>query len=216
MSRVGVVPEDPDAPRHLTWPELSRLCGAMYASWDGAAVEAQLDRMKVPPSLAFDRLSRGQKTATLLSLALGHRPELLVLDDPTIGLDAIVKRDIVGELIDTLAGRGVTVVVATHDFGTFERFAEHVVIVGARRMLLNEGADSLKARFRRIRGPHGADFSGFVTRGTSDRPWGREAIVENFTDDAFEGWRARHPDAEASPLSLEEIFVAVAGEEAVS
>lgn len=216
MTRVGVVPEEPDAPPHLPWPELDRLCGSFHASWDSGAVRAQLERMKVPATVPFQKLSRGQKTATLLALALGHRPEVIVLDDPTLGLDAVAKRALVGELIDTLAARGATVVVATHDFSTFERFAEHVVILGAHRMLLSENSESVQARFRRLRGPANATFAEFSTKSVADLPWGREAIVTNYTDEAFESWRTRTGEGEAAPMSLEEIFVAIAGEEAES
>ena len=216
MRRTGVVPEEPDAPTHLTPPELVRLCGSFHDAWDAAAVTAQLKRMKIPPGVAFGSLSRGQKTATMMALALGHQPELLILDDPTLGLDAIAKRAVVDELIAALAARGITVIVATHDLSTIERFAEHVVILGQHRLLLSETAESLKNRFRRVRGPKGADFSAFQTVRVIDHPWGREAIVSDFSDEHFESWRAEQEGAEALSLSLEEIFLATAGEEAES
>ena len=216
MRRTGVVPEEPDAPTHLTSPELARLCASFYDAWDGAAVDGQLKRMKIPPAVPFGSLSRGQKTATMLALALGHQPELLSLDDPTLGLDAVAKRMVVDELITTLAARGITVVIATHDLNTIERFAEHVVILGQHRLLLSETTESLKSRFRRIRGPKGADFSAFQTVRVLDYPWGREAIVTDFSDERFESWRAQQEGVEALSLSLEEIFLATAGEEAES
>lgn len=216
MRRTGVVPEEPDAPSHLTAPELTRLCGSFYEAYDQTAVAAQLKRMKIPAAVPFGSLSRGQKTATMLALALGHRPELLILDDPTLGLDAIAKRTVVDELIETLAVRGVTVIIATHDLATVERFAEHVVILGHHHLVLSEPMESLKHRFRRIRGPKGAAFAGFQAVREIDHPWGREAIVSNFSDDRFESWRSGQEGAEALSLSLEEIFLATAGEEAES
>ena len=216
MRRTGVVPEEPDAPLHLTTPELVRLCGSFYEGWDGVAVTAQLKRMKISSAIPFGSLSRGQKTATMLALALGHQPELLILDDPTLGLDPIAKRTVVDELITALAARGISVIIATHDLATIERFAEHVVILGRHRLLLSETTESLKNRFRRIRGPKGADFSAFRTARVLDHPWGREAIVSDFSDERFESWRAEQEGAEALSLSLEEIFLATAGEEAES
>lgn len=216
MRRTGVVPEEPDAPAHLTVPELVELCGSFHEAWNGTAVTAQLKRMKIPFSVAFGSLSRGQKTATMMALALGHQPELLILDDPTLGLDAVAKRTIVDELIGTLAAGGVSVIVATHDLAMIERFAEQVVILGHHRLMISEGLESLKNRFRRIRGPNGADFSAFQVARTIDHPWGREAIVTDFSDERFESWRAEQEGAEALSLSLEEIFLATAGEEAES
>jgi hypothetical protein len=91
-----------------------------------------------------------------------------------------------------------------------------VVILGQHRLLVSEALESLKHRFRRIRGPKDADFSGFKTVQTVDRPWGREALVSDFTDEGFESWRADREGVEALSLSLEEIFLATAGEEAES
>lgn len=216
MRRAGVVPEEPDAPTHLALPELSNLCGSFHEKWDGPAVLGQLKRMKLPLSTPFGLLSRGQKTAAMLALALGHRPELLILDDPTLGLDAIARRTVVDELIEALSSRGISVIVATHDLATFERFAEHVVILGQHRMLLQESTESLKHRFRRIRGPKGSDFAPFDTVRVLEHPWGAEAIVTNFSDERFDAWRAPREGAEALSLSLEEIFLATAGEEAQS
>src|SRR6185436_18038779 len=201
MRRTGVVPEEPDAPSHLTAPELQALCGSFYDAWDTVSVDAQLKRMKIPATVPFGSLSRGQKTSTMLALAMGHQPELLVLDDPTLGLDAVAKRTIVDELIAALASRGVTLIIATHDLATVERFAERVVILGQHRLLLNETTESLKHRFRRIRGPKGAVFSAFKTVREVDHPWGREAIVSDFSDDAFEAWQLQQGGAEALSLS---------------
>src|SRR5262245_34391539 len=86
MERVGVVPEEPDAPPELTARELVALCGRLNVRWNEAAVRARLERFAVPPTTPFRQLSKGQKGAVMLALALGHDPDLLVLDDPPPGL----------------------------------------------------------------------------------------------------------------------------------
>jgi ABC-2 type transport system ATP-binding protein len=216
MRQTGVVPEEPDAPSQLLLPELLALCASFHQSWDGPAVEEQLRRMKIPNTTPFGSLSRGQKTATMLALAVGHKPSLLILDDPTLGLDAIARRLVVDELIEVLSSRGTSVVVATHDLGTFERFAEQVVVLGQHRVLVNESTESLKHRFRRIRGPKGSDFIPFDVARVFEHAWGSDAIVTNFSDERFEAWQALREGVEAVPVSLEEIFLAVAGEETES
>ena len=85
MARVGVVPEEPDAPPEMTALALSALCGRLHARWDAPAVAERFRRFEVPTDQAFGRLSKGQKGAVMLALALGHAPELLLLDDPTLG-----------------------------------------------------------------------------------------------------------------------------------
>ena len=74
MARVGVVPEEPDAPPEMTPLALSALCGRLHARWDAPAVAERFRRFEVPTDRAFARLSKGQKGAVMLALALGHAP----------------------------------------------------------------------------------------------------------------------------------------------
>jgi len=224
MERVGVVPEEPDAPREMTPRQLGAFCARLYPSWDAKGWDARLARFGVPPSTPFGRLSKGQKGLTQLSLALAASPELLLLDDPTLGLDPVARHAFFDEIVAELADRGTTVVLTTHDLAGVERIADRVGILGDGRLLLCEETEALKARFRSVR------YRSEVTESRTDfgdeldeldplrakvRGWGIEAVVSGFTEERFERFAARDGivDAEAAPLSLEELFLAVAGEE---
>jgi ABC-2 type transport system ATP-binding protein len=218
MARVGVVPEEPDAPPDMTARALVGLCRSLYARWDGAYVAALLERNGVPWDVAFGKLSKGQKGAVMLALALGHGPELLVLDDPTLGLDAVARKELYDEIIGALADRGTTVFITSHDLDGIERLADRVAIVRDHRVLLNEPLEDLKGRFRRLRvtGPAahgGVDWRPFETLTAATREWGAEALVANFSEEALGAFQARSglADAEVLSLSLEEIFVALVG-----
>jgi ABC-2 type transport system ATP-binding protein len=224
MRRLGVVPEEPDAPPEMTTVELSRFFGRLYPAWDAAAVAARLSRFAVPQRLPFGQLSKGQKGMVQLALALGSRPELLVLDDPTLGLDAVARRAFLEELVGELADRGTTVFLTTHDLAGVEGIATHVGFLKAGRLVLDAEMESLKARYRRIRYSNerteertefGTELDGFEAVAVKVRGWGIDALVANFDDAAFERFRSAEGvvDAEAEALSLEEIFVAVAGGE---
>jgi ABC-2 type transport system ATP-binding protein len=217
MARVGVVPEEPDAPPGLTASALLRLCRTLAPRWDGARVAARLEKAGVPRDVPFGKLSKGQRSAVMLALALGHGPELLVLDDPTLGLDAVARKDLYDEIIGELADRGTTVFVTSHDLEGMERLADHVALVKDGRPLLNEPLESLKGRFRRVRvtgtAGNGLDWRPFETLVTSAHPWGAEALITNFSDDGLAAFHGRR-DASAidvAGLSLEEIFVALVG-----
>jgi ABC-2 type transport system ATP-binding protein len=224
MSRLGVVPEEPDAPPDMTASDLSSFCARLYPRWDAPAVTGRLRRFAVPDRVPFGRLSKGQKGMLQLSLALGSHPEALVLDDPTLGLDPVARRAFFEELVGELADRGTTVFLTTHDLAGVEGMATHVAILREGRLALDEELEALKARFRRIRyanevteerTEYGKELDGFDAVGVKVRGWGVDAVVSNFSDGAFESFAALEGvvDAEAEALSLEEIFVAVAGGE---
>lgn len=224
MSRCGVVPEEPDAPVEMTARQLARFCSRLYPSWDSAGFAARLERFAVPENVAFGRLSKGQKQEVMLALALGHAPELLVLDDPTLGLDAVARQAFYEELVGELADRGTTVFIATHDLSSIEGIASHVAILKNGRLVLDEDIETLKARFRRIRyvnqatetrTEYGTELDAFDAVAVRVRGWGIDAVVSNYDGPAFERFRATEGvvDAEVAAMSLEEIFVSVVGEE---
>jgi ABC-type multidrug transport system ATPase subunit len=150
MDRVGVVPEESDLPPELTAEAVIHLCGALYRRWDAGAIRSRLHRLDVPMRTPNARLSKGQRAQLALSLALGHEPELLVLDDPTLGLDAIARRAFFGEVIDELAGRGMTMLITSHDLAGVERIASRVVILNGGKVVLDDELEAVKAAFRRL------------------------------------------------------------------
>ena len=223
MARVGVVPEEPDAPPAMTARQIADFCGRLYASWDAEGVDDRLARFGIPPDVPFGRLSKGQKGEVMLAVALGHAPELLVLDDPTLGLDVVARRALYEELVGELADRGTTVFVTTHDLAGIEGIATRVGIVKDGRLALDEEIETLKSRFRRIRYGNratetrtafGNELDSFEAMRVKVRGWGIDAVVANYDDLSFERFRQIDGvvDAEVSPMSLEEIFIAVAGE----
>jgi ABC-2 type transport system ATP-binding protein len=149
MTRVGVVPEEPNAFPEMTARQLSAFCGRLNARWDGAAVEERLRRFDVPDNRPFGRLSKGQKGAVMLALGLGHSPELLLLDDPTLGLDVVARDAVFREVIGDLADRGTTVFVTTHDLRAVEGLADHVAILRDRRLALSGEMEAVKAEWKR-------------------------------------------------------------------
>ncbi len=145
MARVGVVPEEPNAPPEMTPSQLSAFCARLHARWDAASVAERFRRFEVPTDQGFGRLSKGQKGAVMLALALGHGPELLLLDDPTLGLDVVARDAVFQEVIGDLADRGTTVFVTTHDLRGVEGIADHVAILHDGRLALAGRLEALKA-----------------------------------------------------------------------
>jgi ABC-2 type transport system ATP-binding protein len=225
MARVGVVPEEPDAPPAMTARQVLDFCRRLYPSWDELGSNGRLERFGVPRDVPFGRLSKGQKGEIMLAAALGHGPQLLVLDDPTLGLDPVARKSLYEELIGELADRGTTVFLTTHDLSGVEGIATRVGILKDGRLVLDEEMETLKARFRRIRygndstaerAAYGTELDAFEAVRVKVRGWGVDAVVSNFAESSFEQFRRIEGvvDAEVSPMSLEEIFLAVVGERA--
>jgi len=215
MERVGVVSEDSDAPPEMSVAALAKFCSRLYSRWDQQSVDARLKRFGVGTNDRFGSLSKGQKKQVSLALALAMSPEILVLDDPTLGLDAVARKSFFEEVIGELADRGITVLLTTHDLAGVEGIADRVGILKGGRVVLDEEMETLKARFRRVRfAAQPVALQEAQLRTAAVRQWGSgaEAVVTNYDDVVFERFRATTTSAEVSAMSLEEIFIAVAGE----
>ena len=215
-NRVGIVPETADAPPAIDVLALSRFCGQLYATWNQAGLLARLARFDVPTNVPFGTLSKGQQAQVMLALALAHEPEILILDDPTLGLDVVARRAVFEELVIELADRGITVLLTSHDLLGVESIATRVTLLQGGRFVFDEHLEALKTRFRRLRlGPNVArdrlDPFGPLNVKTVGRDL--EAVVGDF-DEALYAEICRGPGierTEALPLSLEEIVVAAGG-----
>lgn len=214
LSGVGVVPEEPDAPPAMTARQLSKFCSRLYPTWDAEGLEARLKRFGVSATTPFGKLSKGQKGQVSLALALAPSPRLLVLDDPTLGLDAVARKAVFEELIGELADRGTTVFITTHDLAGVERIADRVGVLRAGRLVLDEEMETLKRRFRRVSFPRSQEvgvsrLEALAPVAVAARGWEVEAVVSQYDEDRFAGVEG---EPEVTALTLEEIFIALTGE----
>lgn len=214
MNRVGVVPESPDAPPRMRVDEVVAFCRNLHAQWDNSAVKKRLKRAGIAMDAKFGSLSRGQKSQASLALALGHGPELLVLDDPTLGLDAVARRGFFESLVGELADHKVAVFLTTHDLVGVEGVADRVGILRNGRLDIDEPMETLKSRLRRIRwGTSRPKLDGMKILREEQSAWGGEAIVIASSEAAFES--LIHPDdeeVEVESVALEEAFIALVDE----
>ncbi len=223
MERVGVVPEQPDIPPETDAEKLSRFMVRVAPRWRSRPFFDRLETFGVPRRRRFDKLSKGQQKQMALALALASTPELLVLDDPTLGLDAVARRELFEELIGDLADHGTTVFLTTHDLAGVEGIADRVGILSNGSILVDEELESLKARFCRLTYSATGDISaqqiaaaldhlGVVTAGTA--VGANEAVVENFSEVSFGRFRERAPVEvlRVESLPLEEIFIVLCGD----
>jgi ABC-2 type transport system ATP-binding protein len=216
LSRSGYLSEENDLPGWMTVGELVRYSRALYPRWDDAYAE-ELRRMFALEGAARIRtLSKGQKARAGLLAALAHRPELLVLDEPSSGLDPIVRRDILGAVIRGTAGEGRTVLFSSHLLDEVEQVADHVTMIRDGRVGISAPLDALKRAHRSVTvrfpgaRPRPPAIDGVLHWDGAGQDWtavcrdgaaGLQALVAD--------WGA-HVVAERAP-TLDELFVAHVG-----
>jgi ABC-2 type transport system ATP-binding protein len=150
LKRIGYLSEDNDLPGWMRVGELLRYMAAFYPDWDAAFAEELRQRFGLDPGVRVGGLSRGQKARAGLVTALAHRPELLVLDEPSSGLDPLVRRDILVAVVRTVADEGRTVLFSSHLLDEVERVADRVAILNAGRVVYSAAVEEFAERHRRL------------------------------------------------------------------
>ena len=150
LVRIGYLSEEPDLPGWMRVGELFRYTQAFYPNWDPAFAEELRAAFALDPGAKVKHLSKGQRARAGLVLALAHRPELLVLDEPSSGLDPIVRRDILGAIIRTIAEEGRTVVFSSHLLHEVERVADRVALIDRGRVVFSGALDHIKETHHRL------------------------------------------------------------------
>src|SRR5512134_360240 len=143
LSRIGYLSEENDLPGWMRMGELLRYSRAFYPAWDDAYAEELRQAFELDPRAKIKQLSKGQKARLGLLVALAYRPELLVLDEPSSGLDPIVRRDILGAVIRTIAGEGRTVLFSSHLLDEVEQVADHVTMISHGKVALSAPLDAI-------------------------------------------------------------------------
>jgi ABC-2 type transport system ATP-binding protein len=150
LGRVGYLSEDPDLPGWMRVWELLRYTQAFYPRWDSAYAEQLREQFGLDPSARVKTLSKGQRARLGLIAAEAHRPDLLILDEPSSGLDPIVRRDILEAIIRTVTDQGRTVIFSSHLLDEVERVSDHIAMLHRGALRFCAPLDDIKAQHRRI------------------------------------------------------------------
>jgi ABC-2 type transport system ATP-binding protein len=160
--RVGYVSEARYLYDWMTVEEMLWFTKGLQSRWDDGRASALVKRFELPLDRKVKHLSAGNRARLCLTLMLSYRPELLLLDEPTAGLDPQVRREFLEHLIDEIAEAGTTVVFSTHLVHEIERVADMVGILHKGHLLVTAPTEDLMSSVRRIHCPYGdgvADLS---------------------------------------------------------
>jgi ABC-2 type transport system ATP-binding protein len=150
LSRIGYLSEEGDLPEWMRVRELMDYAGAFYPTWDDAYAEELRQEFGLDAGAKVRQLSKGQRARAGLMVALAYRPALLLLDEPSSGLDPIVRRDILGAVIRTIAEEGRTVLFSSHLLWEVERVSDRVAMIKAGRILFCDTLDEIKETHSRV------------------------------------------------------------------
>jgi ABC-2 type transport system ATP-binding protein len=149
-SRVGYLAEDQQMYGWMRIDEILRFVAPFYATWDHDLALKYVREFELPPAQKIKTLSKGQNVRLGLVLALAHRPELVILDDPALGLDPVMRKQFNRDLITHLQGEGRTVFYSSHLLYEVEPVADEVAILDAGRIVRQTDTETLRRDVRQF------------------------------------------------------------------
>ena len=216
---IGYIPEDPFFYGGMTVGALLAFNGRFFPKWDARRAADDLRRLSLDPAARIRTLSRGQQLKLAFVAALAAGPALLVLDDPTSGLDVPTRRDFLRDVIRELADAGTAVLFATHLVHELERIVDHLFILDGGRFVLDESFEKVKDLTRRVvlgfdhDPPPVPDLATIISGTRSGRDL--DLVVYPWNEAGESALRALNAARlEIGPLSLEDIFTSFVAESA--
>lgn len=216
--RVGYVADNQKMYDWMTVEETINFCSPFYPTWNNALSEDLLKRFELPRTAKVKDLSRGMNGKLALLLALAHQPELLILDDPTSGLDPVVRREFLQGIIEVIHQEAKTVFFSTHIITEAEQIADYVGIIEEGKLMLSQPLDKLKDSMKQIRLifedkiPNTISFPELLKK----EMLGHEVVltVKDYTPDVLKKLDEFNPKStEVLDFTLEDIFVSLVGKE---
>ena len=211
-SRLGYVPQEVNLYGWMRVGQIIDYTAAFYPQWNSALANRLVRQWELPPKDRVAPLSPGQLQKLAIVLALGHEPELLVLDEPVGALDPVARRDFLRTILDIAQSETRTILFSTHITSDLERVADRVAILRDGRIVFDDELDVLKDSVKRLRITAARELpASFAVRGAlRTEVTGRSALVavgdvkNGLIDELRATWDAT---VDVEDLSLEDIFL---------
>ena len=219
---VAFVGEDKQLYAYMTVEQMVRFTRSFYADWQPEVERRLLKDYQLPVKKKIKTLSKGMRTKLALLLALARRPELLILDEPSEGLDPVAIEELLQSLIAAVS-EGTTIFFSSHQIAEVERIADHVCIIDQGRLMVDLSLDQLRQEYRRV-------TLGFATRPPQADSWlfhiqgierirrdGRQVtlLTSHNAEAVVDGAHSLEAvSVEVVPVSLREVFLETVTEHA--
>jgi ABC-2 type transport system ATP-binding protein len=150
-SRIGFVTEDKDLFPYMSVEQMLRFTRPFFPKWRDDLERRYLKMFDLPPKRKISDLSKGMRSKLMLLIAVCHSAELLILDEPTDGLDPAATEEVLRELVAIAASQQTTIFFSSHQLAEVEQIADSICIVDKGRAIVTGVLDDLKARYQRLR-----------------------------------------------------------------
>src|SRR5580698_8178569 len=148
--RIGFVTEDKELYPYMTVEQIIRFTRPFFPKWRHDLERRYLQMFDLPPKRKIPDLSKGMRSKLMLLLAIARGAELLILDEPTDGLDPAATEDVLRELVDIAASEGTTMFFSSHQLAEVEFIADHIGIIDQGKMIASGSLDEMKAQYQRL------------------------------------------------------------------
>ena len=211
-ARIGVVLDECPFHDTLRPRQVGSILAGIYPTWDKPLFASYLDKFGLPEEKLIKTFSQGMKRKLCIAAALAHRPELLVLDEATSGLDPVVRDEILEELLAFIQDEAHAILLSSHITSDLEKAADYVTYLHKGRAVLRGAKDELLDSYGRLVCAR-ADLAAVdpaLLEGVRVGQFGCEALVRD-----RQAFRRRYPELTVDPVTLEDIMVfTVRGDEA--
>lgn len=214
-NRIGYVGENQKMYDWMTIEETISFASSFHSQWDSKFCDELLQRFALDEKIKLKNLSRGMYAQVALILAISHHPELLILDDPTSGLDTVVRREFMEEVIGVLHERDCTVFFSTHIIPEIENIADHIGIMNQGELLVSMKLEKLKKSIKQIKLIFKDEVPGKISLPNTLKKdiTNHEVIftIKDFNDQTVNDAKSYNPlKCEVIDMTLEDIFIALA------
>jgi ABC-2 type transport system ATP-binding protein len=148
--RIGFVTEDKELYPYMTVEQIIQFTRPFFPKWRTDLEEHYLKMFDLPPKRKIPDLSKGMRSKLMLLLAICRGAELLILDEPTDGLDPVAIEDILREIVALTATSGTTIFFSSHQLSEVEQVADHIGIIDQGKMIVAGSLDDMKLRYQRL------------------------------------------------------------------
>jgi ABC-2 type transport system ATP-binding protein len=208
--RVGYLAEDQAMYPWMTAMELCRFLAPFYPAWDQSLADGYLSQFDVPKHVRIELLSKGQAVKLGLAVALAHAPQIVILDDPALGLDPVSRKEFNRDLVEHLQAEGRTVIYSSHLLDEVEAVADQVAILDRGRIVRQGPTETLREDVQRLVVPVDVVHKRAAPTGLLDarRVGGQFEIVVDDAGQFFDQLTSEGLTVTSSGMTLDDIFEA--------